>query len=582
MVFESIWKIADGGEVVTDDSKSPTVVQSAKEIRFAVHDVLIGGERLPTQKLYLQAAEVLNRKIESCSDYHSSVCSRLTYQPLLAAVYTAYSLHYPLKISPDAVWLTIAQGIAHHMAIHGESLRDRFVAHTGKIKLTCEVKGWVEASPENPWGEAVESWTDQIKEHVGAAIHGALRCDFTTTDQASRIASLIVMMDIFETYFKYELVGICGIPRITLTGTPEDWDRMVAKVRLLRCFEIDWWLDKLLPLVEEMARARTGVIDLVHWQNICKLTDAYGGSEINGWIAYFFPYLREQAQGPCKMRNPIFEDGSGFQTFSAPSGLSEVPFTWEQDGRRRLMNAVGGLMGVRQDAMSLALEPVAGWAICEATEKDALFDRIHSLLRPRSLDIADATVRESADDVQNKVATAGNLMESYLPEDLGRFLAEFPLEMEMRLPGADESITFATLQRIRGLNWGEGQPNTRGPDGLTWFHLAELSDGRSLAMNLDVNWHSCEGYNRWRAEFSDLDNKPICVFISETQGMEGKNPVIAMSFTELLQRLTLVSDAKGFYWDQSDFTSYGDAMEFTRMEPEKNELLARRKRKGKK
>lgn len=567
---------------MTNDSKSTTVVSSAKEIRFAVHDVLIGGDRLPAQKMYLQAAEVLNRKIESCSDYHSSVCSRLTYQPLLAAVYTAYSLHLPLKLSPDAVWLTIAQGIAHHMAIHGESLRDRFVAHTGKIKLICKVEGWVEASPENPWGEAVESWTDQIKEHVGATIHGALRCDFTTTDHSSRIASLIVMMDIFKTYFKYELVGICGIPRIILTGTPEDWDRIVAKVKQLRCFEIDWWLDRLLPLVEEMARARKGVIDLVHWQNICKVTDAYGGSEINGWIAYFFPYLRRQAQGPCNLRNPIFEDGSGFKTFSAPSGLSEVPFTWEQDGKRRIMNAVGGLMGVRQDAMSLALEPVAGWAICEATEKDALFDRIHSLIRPRSLDVAPATVRESACDVQNEVATAGSLMESYLPEDLGRFLAEFPLEMEMRLPGGDECIVFASLQRMRGIDWGEEKPNSRGPGGLTWFHLAELSDGRSLAMNLDNNWHLCNGYNRWRAKFSDPDNKPICVFSSETQGIARKNPVVAMSFTELLQRLTQTSEAAGFYWDQADFTSYGDAMEFTRMEPEVDELLVRRKRKGKK
>ena len=141
------------------------------------------------------------------------------------------------------------------MAIHGESLRDRFVAHTGKIKLTCEKEGWVPASPENPWGEAIESWTDQIKEHVGETIHDALKCDFSTTDQASRIASLIVMMDIFESYFKYELMGICGIPSITLTGTSEDWDRMAAKVQHLRCFEIDWWLDKLKPLVEEMARA---------------------------------------------------------------------------------------------------------------------------------------------------------------------------------------------------------------------------------------------------------------------------------------------------------------------------------------
>ena len=92
-------------------SNRAVIASSANEVRFTVHDVLIGGERLPTQKMYLQAAELLNRKIESCSDYHSSVCSRLTYQPLLAAVYTAYSLHFPLRLSPDAVWITIAKGL---------------------------------------------------------------------------------------------------------------------------------------------------------------------------------------------------------------------------------------------------------------------------------------------------------------------------------------------------------------------------------------------------------------------------------------------------------------------------------------
>ena len=48
-------------------------------------------------------------------------------QPLLAAVYAAFSQHRPLVLTPDAVWITIAQGVAHQMAIHGERLRPGFV-----------------------------------------------------------------------------------------------------------------------------------------------------------------------------------------------------------------------------------------------------------------------------------------------------------------------------------------------------------------------------------------------------------------------------------------------------------------------
>ncbi len=95
------------------------------------------------------------------------------------------------------------------MALHGERLRHRFVQHAGKLELTVEVDGWVPRSPENPWSEAFEGWTGQIKDYVGKEIFDSLMCDFSTTDSSSRIASQIVMMDIFETYFKYRAVGIC-------------------------------------------------------------------------------------------------------------------------------------------------------------------------------------------------------------------------------------------------------------------------------------------------------------------------------------------------------------------------------------
>lgn len=72
---------------------------------------------------------MLGSQIESCNDCHTMVVDEARYQPLLAAVYTAFSEHRPLVLSPDAVWLTIAQGVAHHMAIHAERLRSWSVSH---------------------------------------------------------------------------------------------------------------------------------------------------------------------------------------------------------------------------------------------------------------------------------------------------------------------------------------------------------------------------------------------------------------------------------------------------------------------
>ena len=56
------------------------------------------------------------------------------------------------------------------------------------------------------------------------------------------------MMDVFERYFHYILYCICGIPTVTLEGTPDDWRRLADKAAALAAFDLDWWLAHLLPI----------------------------------------------------------------------------------------------------------------------------------------------------------------------------------------------------------------------------------------------------------------------------------------------------------------------------------------------
>jgi|HubBroStandDraft_6_1064221.scaffolds.fasta_scaffold151347_3 hypothetical protein len=336
-------------------------------VTFAVDDVVPASKTLPVCRTHETVKVTLRTKIESCSDYHGQVIKGVHYQPLLAAVHTAFSEHYPLVLSPDALWITIAQGVAHHMAIHGERLRSRFVAHQGQLRLTFEAIGWVDGSPENPWADAFADWAAEIRDHVGPETHDLLMCDFTTTGPLERSVSQIVMMDIFQRYFQYEACCVCGIPTITLEGSPADWQRLADKAAGLSKFDLDWWLAHLLPVCEQFVRASRGDVDRSFWQRICKLREEYGGDVINGWIAELFPYLQGDARGECTKRNPIFETGKGFQALHAPTGLSRVPFTWRNalSGRKKYMEALGGLVGVAQDPQSHALCPKVGWAVRE-------------------------------------------------------------------------------------------------------------------------------------------------------------------------------------------------------------------------
>ena len=41
--------------------------------------------------------------------------------PLIDTIQTAFSRHYPLTLSPDSIWLAIAQGFSHHIAENAEA-----------------------------------------------------------------------------------------------------------------------------------------------------------------------------------------------------------------------------------------------------------------------------------------------------------------------------------------------------------------------------------------------------------------------------------------------------------------------------
>jgi hypothetical protein len=61
--------------------------------------------------------------------------------PLLGAIGRAFAEHRPIVLSPDAVWLTIAQGVAQHVRLHAEELRPLPVNHSGRRRLTVEIGG---------------------------------------------------------------------------------------------------------------------------------------------------------------------------------------------------------------------------------------------------------------------------------------------------------------------------------------------------------------------------------------------------------------------------------------------------------
>ena len=302
--------------------------------------------------------------------------------PLIRAVHTAFSQHRPLVFSPDCVWLTIAQGFSHHIAANTEVLRHRFVRHPGKRRLNETLSRWNLEECQY----AIAGLSGQIREASDPVLHENLICDFSTTTSAIRTASEVVLMDAYSNYFTYEMQCICGIPAIKLTGTSADWQRMRDRIEVLETYELQWWIARLRPILDEFIQTIKGRPNREFWQAICKPRKAYATTLITGWITDLFPYL---VDSPHRRRSHVFQwerknwipaglepeaphlrsasdNPYGVGTRSFPSGLSSVPFDLNfTDNSTRKLDLVAGFLGVEQDSEDLALSPVIGWCVAE-------------------------------------------------------------------------------------------------------------------------------------------------------------------------------------------------------------------------
>lgn len=163
--------------------------------------------------------------------------------PLATAVHVAFARHYPLTLTPDAIWTTIAQGFALHIRLNAETLRGQFVEHQGRKELAIAVCCVPPAA--DGWATVVESWCQQIRAHIGSGTADFFLNSFTTSGPIERTVSEIVMMDAFERYFDYTMTCICGIPRVELTGTVDDWREIRRRIELMTGYGVDDWVTRL-------------------------------------------------------------------------------------------------------------------------------------------------------------------------------------------------------------------------------------------------------------------------------------------------------------------------------------------------
>ena len=354
-------------------------VRAKTALTIPAADVVPARRGMRHEPYFRAVRHLIGRHVEAASRYHGRLVrfgSLLRRQrpanPLIAAMHAAYLHHYPVVISPDVIWLTLAQGLARHICANSEELRDRFVSYPGRKELVVRRDDFRKGSSENPWPEAFAAFSELIRDHIGPERHDLFVADFSTTTPTARAATEVVLFDAMQPYCRYTFLGLCGIPSVILEGTSGDWLSITARVRRFVEFGLERWTDALVPVLESITAAAAGQVDREFWSEMYAWRrSGCNPAFVRGWGKFLFPYVKApQENGAELIPSPMFDadprtwapEPDGF-----PTGHSEVPFVWDCRGRSFDMRFVGGLLGVAQDADTLALRPEIGWAVCDDT-----------------------------------------------------------------------------------------------------------------------------------------------------------------------------------------------------------------------
>ena len=340
--------------------------------------------------------------------------------PFFYAVERAFADHRPLVISPDMIWLVIEQGVANHFDLNAEALRDKAVNFQCKKTLTVSADAYKDIlfdTTQNTivWQTLIGKFGEEIKANTKQNLYDNLVQQFSTTTPTHTTAFQVTLMKTTSHYFVSRMTISCGIPQITLEGTPNDWKKLRESAKKLSYYNLDWWTDDLDLILAQFENAAKGKVDKNFWEGIYKFPE-YGGcggeERITGWIGKLYPYIYEY--GAYKKNDMLNDDViTVFKNQRKDSLIAKIPLKCTENPKNKInelkkkypnnfvhlqessygvypscfiLNAAktdfilddngalsklqlwAGFLGVEQNPETMALRPLIGWAVINPLE----------------------------------------------------------------------------------------------------------------------------------------------------------------------------------------------------------------------
>lgn len=324
----------------------------------------------------LSRCQVSNKDLNilSCNCEEDSLCG-MTEDAFFRCVVKAYADHRPLILSPDVVWMVICQGFTRYLKAHQDQLRSQIVDHDGKIDLVVQSEFDL-LSDKADWSGLMAGFVSNIRNHTKEDVADVLFANFSTTGSIEKIASGVMLMEAMDSFFNYKSFYVaCGIPSITLKGTPDDWRWILEKIDYFKKYGMGKWVNSLKPILTEFVKAAEGNPKKSFWQDIVNkrtINNLEGGicnpkesTRINGWLLKFFPdkngRTRKKAAFTSSMPSEIGHVELIYKVLDPLTGnvISETP-----------LEIWAGIIGYHEDMDTYALTPCIGWMVRKAVHSD--------------------------------------------------------------------------------------------------------------------------------------------------------------------------------------------------------------------
>jgi len=290
-------------------------------------------------------------------------------------VHKAFEQHHALAIRPEVLHYLMLSTVAQTVKDHPDTYKHLFTRSTSSEKT--EIKVWhngLVLGGDSPWHEVFPMFNAAFRELVpNQELLAAATKAYSLDTPEIQAATMVAFMDAASPFYSYGVMTMCGIPKIMLMGTVDDYRALVQTAdALLRLFPEHLahyfvFVGGILRKLVEEYEARTP--DNEFWSSIYKYRSMSGSNRANGWLTYFLGHRNQPNKGLVARTPNEYENG--IELGEIPSHVSSVEFEWTYMNTKLPMNFLGGVLGLSATEHEGVqyLTPELSYAVTHRAEK---------------------------------------------------------------------------------------------------------------------------------------------------------------------------------------------------------------------